>query len=170
MKTNITLKPLVAALMLTSVTATHAEIESVNSIQPMPEQIKQAINSNDLVLAVGIFDPKHESLNFQNRGLNQIASQNYGIVQFEAGKHDFEWLAKHDFKVIQSFSNHAYVVNWSRANQALLQQHPDIRWYGNYQSGFKVSPNLWEGQRASLSSYPMIYKPCWKKPALLCQS
>ena len=155
MKTNLKLKPLVAALMLTSITATQAEIESVSSTQPIPEQIKQAINSNDLVLAVGIFDPKHQSLDFHNRGISQVASQNYGIVQFEAGKSDFQWLEKHQFKVIQSFSNHAYVVNWSRANQAKLQQHPNIRWFGHYQSGYKVSPKLWENQRASLSSYPI---------------
>ncbi len=157
MNKKINLKPLVAAIMLSTTTA-HAELQTLYAAQPNPVQIKQAINSYDLILAAGIFDPKEQSLDFQHSGITNSASQHYGIVQFTAGNSDATWLKKHGFQVMQSFSNHAYLVNWQQADQGLLALNADIRWYGPFLSGYKVSPKLWLNNRTALSSYTLSVK------------
>lgn len=158
MKQKFTLKPLVAALMIGSLSGAHANQQVLSSAQPEVNQIKQAVNSNALILATGIFDPKEQSLSFAANGINNKASAHYGIVQFEPGKHDTSWLQQNGFVVLQSFSNNAYVVNWSQADSTKLNNNSNIRWYGAYQTGYKVSPNLWQNQRAALSSYPITVR------------
>ncbi len=155
MKQKFTLKPLAGALMLGSIYAAQAQIEAIQQHQPTDVQINQSINSNDLILAVGIFDPKHQQLQFQNSGISSSPSRDYGIVQFHAGHSDFKWLQANGFDVIQSFSNHAYLVNWRGIDPSKLQQNEQIRWSGPFLSSYKVSPNLWQNNRAALTSYDL---------------
>ncbi len=155
MKKRFTLKPLTGALMLSSVYTAQAQIEAVTQHRPTDAQINQSINSNELILAVGVFDPKHQQLQFQNNGITNLASRHYGIVQFHAGKSDFRWLQDNGFLVIQSFSNHAFLVNWRDANRDILQQNNQVRWSGPFMSGYKISPNLWQSNRAALTSYEL---------------
>lgn len=150
------LKPLVAATMLFTGSAVIANLPTLASQQPDPQSIKQAINNNQLILSTGIFDPKNQALNFQAVGIESIASKNYGIVQFNMGKANANWLKKQGFKVIQSLPSNSFVVNWNNKNQSLLANNSDIRWHGPFQSGFKVSPSLWQQNRASLTSYTLV--------------
>ncbi|MGJ8663061.1 MAG: S8 family serine peptidase [Marinicella sp.] len=155
MKNKLTLKPLVAALMLSSTAVVLADLESINQHQPNSEQIKQALNSNQLILAGGIFDPLHQTINFQSSGINNHESKLYGIVQFHPGKSNFQWLQKQGLQVIQSFSNHAFLVKWNNSDKQLLTQNSDIRWIGPFTSGYKVSPNLWQNNRAALTTFEL---------------
>ncbi|WP_179952288.1 S8 family serine peptidase [Marinicella rhabdoformis] len=150
------LKPLVAATMLFTGSATLANLPTLASQQPDPQSIKQAINNNQLILATGIFDPKNQALNFQAVGLESIASKNYGIVQFNIGKANAQWLKQQGFEVIQSLPSNAFVVNWKNKDQNVLSANSDIRWHGAFQSGYKVSPSLWQQNRASLTSYTLV--------------
>lgn len=113
-------------------------------------EIKSAVSdSNNLILATGSFDPKYDNLDFSASGITNIPLNKYGIVQFINKKADFNWLNDNGFSVVQFFPNNAYVVNWQNADKNLLTQNQSIRWYGAYQSGFKVSPNLWSANRSN---------------------
>ena len=131
-----------------------ANAEQVVATKQSAESVKNALsNQNNLILAVGAFDPKFDQLDFSNTGLSNLSLNNYGIVQFNDRKADFNWLQKKGFKVLQSLSHNAYVVDWRNSDKSLLDQNNNIRWYGAYQSGFKVSPDLWDSQRAGQSVY-----------------
>lgn len=145
-------------MILASASSTHASTETVGQHQPNHSQIKAAVNSNQLILAVGIFDPKFQSISTHSDGSHAIASQDYGIIQFENGKADYKWLQKQGFDVIQSLSNNAYVVNWKNVEKTLLERNDSIRWHGPYLSNFKIAPNLWQNQRSALSSYEISVK------------
>ena len=131
-----------------------ANAEQVVATKQSAESVKNALsNQNNLILAVGVFDPKFDQLDFSNTGLSNLSLNNYGIVQFNDRKADFNWLQKKGFRVLQSLSHNAYVVDWRNSDKSLLDQNNNIRWYGAYQSGFKVSPDLWDSQRAGQSVY-----------------
>lgn len=117
-------------------------------------EIKSSVSdSNNLVLATGSFDPKYDSLDFSETGMSNVSMNKYGIVQFENKKSDFKWLEDHGFTVVQSMPNNSYVVNWQNSDKSLLNQNPNIRWHGAYQSGFKISPDLWDGNRSAQLKY-----------------
>ncbi|TDR22488.1 S8 family serine peptidase [Marinicella litoralis] len=152
------LKPLASAILLSSFSATYAEPNIIQQHQPSTEQIKQAINGNQLILSVGVFDPLTESLDFQQSGIAALPSQHYGLVQFQPGHANFEWLNKNGFKVLQSMSNNAYLVNWKDQDKTLLSQNNNIRWYGDFMSSYKISPNLWQANRSALTSFDIVVK------------
>ena len=136
---------LILFYMLTSPLVFSSNIEAKKS---SPLEIKSALNnSNNLILATGIFDPKYDSLDFSAQNLVDTTLFNYGIVQFENLAADYDWLNEQGFNVVQSLSGNAYLVNWSHADKHLLEQNPNIRWFGPYKSGYKVSPLLWKSNR-----------------------
>lgn len=150
------LKPLTAALLLITGSQGFAVTQvAIQSHQPTPSVIKQSLTENLLILSTGAFDPKNQALNFQAVGINSIASSDYGIVQFESGKADAKWLKSQGFRVIQSLPTHAFLVNWQQQSRDNLSKNKDIRWHGPFQSGFKISPNLWQSNRAALISYTL---------------
>lgn len=150
------LKPLTAAIMLAAGTPTVANLPTVDSQQPTINHIKEAINSNQLILSTGIFDPKNQALNFQAVGVDSVASNDYGIIQFHSGKANASWLKKQGFEVIQSLPSNAFVVNWKNQNKNTLNSNHDIRWHGPFQSGYKISPNLWQQNRSALTSHTLV--------------
>ena len=121
-----------------------------------PELVKNAIvNKNMLILATGSFDPLDQVLTFSEANIENLASQRYGIVQFEDKASDYQWLQNKGFDVIQNLSNNAYLVNWSNSDKSLLDSNQNIRWYGAFQSGYKVSPNLWIQNRQVNPNYQL---------------
>ncbi|MCF6319047.1 MAG: S8 family serine peptidase, partial [Proteobacteria bacterium] len=121
-----------------------------------PVLIKSALtNTNMLILATGSFDPKNQELNFSEVNVSNQASLRYGIVQFEDRAADFQWLQNKGFDVIQNLPNNAYLVNWSSQDKSLLDTNQKIRWYGAFQSGYKVSPNLWIQNRQVQATYQL---------------
>ena len=135
-------------------TGLHAE--NIKASIQSPLSIKSAVaNSNQLILATGVFDPKNQELNFLDTNINNISSEKYGIIQFEDKQSDFEWLNKNGFQVIQSISNNAFLVNWLNSDKSILADNKDIRWHGAFQSGYKVSPNLWANNRQNTALYQL---------------
>ncbi len=147
------LKPLVAAIIVCNTAS--ADLPLITSHTPTTKQIKEAINDNSLILATGIFDPKNEQLNFQTQGIVAHPAKHYGIIQFDQGAVQPDWLTAHGFSIIQHLKNNAFVVNWQKTDHSLLTKNNNIRWFGPYQSGFKVSPNLWKTHRTVQSEYPI---------------
>jgi hypothetical protein len=132
----------------------------IPAYQPSPSTIKKSLNQpigeNLLMLATGSFDPLSQRLSFNKVGINNTQSNRYGIVQFYSGKADFHWLNAQGFVVIQNLPQNAYLVNWSSANKALLNKNKNIRWYGAYQTGYKISPQLWAQNRSIQTSYQLV--------------
>jgi hypothetical protein len=128
------------------------QAKKIQAFHPNSVQINKASQKQDLVLSVGIFDPKFEQLDFASKAINSVASSRYGIVQFTE-KASYHWLNENGFKVIQSLSNNAYVVNWQQAKRSLLLSNKNIRWFDSYQSGFKISPKLWNQNRKNQIYY-----------------
>ena len=121
-----------------------------------PNSIKQTLNNpNDLILATGTFDPKTQALDFSRANISNNNSQRYGIVQFWQHKANYKWLQKHGFKVLQNLPNNAYVINWLNQDKKQLTQNKDIRWFGAFQTGYKVSPDLWSSNRQNTPTYQL---------------
>ncbi len=149
-------KTLLSACGLLLLASTNLTAEPINASTQSPLTIKNAVTDNDkLILATGIFDPKNQELDFSETSINTVASNRYGIVQFYDTKANFKWLQSTGLKVIQNLSNNAYVVNWAGQDKSVLDNNSDIRWYGPFQSGYKVSPNLWPENRPTQPFYQL---------------
>ncbi len=139
---------------------THADDgQKVNAFKPEPDDIRASANSAQLRLATGIFDPLNESLDFSATFINEHSSEQYGIVQFQAGKASAAALQNLGLTVLQYMPNDAYVVRWDNAKRAQLNGLGDVRWHGPYQAGFKVSPTLWSGSSLARSEHLLSVIP-----------
>lgn len=107
--------------------------------------IKQASHStaNQLVLAVGSFDPIYESLDFSQSKILSKKSSKYTIIQFKEGKADSIWLQNQGIEVLSYLPNNAFVIKSDEKNDKLLAKNSNIRWQGPYLSNYKISPDLW---------------------------
>jgi hypothetical protein len=139
-----------------SYVSTKVQAENIKAINQTPLSIKAAItDTNKLILASGTFDPKIQKLDFSKTQFSTTDSQKYGIVQFYDKKSNFKWLQASGFQVIQNLTHNAYVVNWQDSDKKKLQLNNDIRWFGAFQSGFKISPNLFIANRKMQSNYQL---------------
>ena len=130
--------------------------ENIQAVKQSPLSIKAALtNTNQLILASGTFDPAAQQLDFSNTGVTNVNSQKYGIVQFSDKKSDFHWLKANGFPVIQNLTHNAFIVNWQNSDKDKLQLNNNIRWFGAFQSGYKISPDLWTVNRTVQSSYQL---------------
>jgi fibronectin type 3 domain-containing protein len=131
-----------------------AEITQKKLIEAGKPSVKQASKStnNQLVLAVGSFDPLIEQLNFNKSSIPNIASSKYKIVQFETNKTDPQWLRSQGIKIVSYLPNNAYVIVDNKVNHAILDNNPAIRWQGKYLSNYKISPKLWGSQLKNFNS------------------
>ncbi len=150
---NTILKGVSVALLLAGSTAF---ANTINASIQTPSSVKQAASAPDkLVLATGIFDPTIQQLDFSSTSINNSSSSRYGIVQFFDKKTDYNWLETHGFVVISNLPNNAFLVNWSNQDKNKLSSNQNIRWYGAFQSGYKVSPRLWAANRSTQNSYAL---------------
>ena len=130
--------------------------DKINASSQSPATIKQAIvDGNKLILTTGIFDPTIQELDFTNTSINSINSNRYGIVQFFDKKADFKWLELNGFVVISNLPSNAFLINWQNQDKSKLSNNQSIRWFGDFQSGYKVSPSLWSANRPSQSVYSL---------------
>ena len=121
-----------------------------------PTTIKQALaDSNKLILTTGIFDPSVQELDFASTNINSVSSNRYGIIQFFDKKTDYKWLQSQGFTVLSNLPNNAFLVNWSNQDKNKLTDNQSIRWFGAFQTGYKISPNLWTINRPSQSTYSL---------------
>ena len=133
---------------------TNASESNVKASKLNSDSIKlSAKNESLLMLATGTFDPLSQRLNFVDTNINNAASNKYGIIQFSAKKSNYKWLQVNGFDVLQNIPNNAFLVNWSTSDKNLLSNNKDIRWFGAFQSGYKVSPRLWLQNRNNNSSF-----------------
>ncbi len=150
---NNFLKYTIIALVLASFASW---ADKITARAQSPSTIKQALtDSNKLILTTGIFDPLTQELDFASTAIHSGNSNRYGIVQFYDKKTDFKWLEAKGFKVLSNLPNNAFLVNWSNQDKSTLENHQTIRWFGAFQTGYKVSPNLWAANRPSQSTYTL---------------
>ncbi len=151
MRKNLIKKTLLSTLIGISLSS-HAAISQKYNIPAKKPNTLQAskTSGNQLALAVGIFDPLEEKLDFSKSKTPVIESSKYSIVQFFDGKADSEWLRRKGIKVVSYLPNNAYIVINSDNMPALLKSNNDIRWQGSYLSSYKVSPELWNNKQKSL--------------------
>ncbi|MCF6318976.1 MAG: hypothetical protein L3J83_06820 [Proteobacteria bacterium] len=137
----------------------HADIglsdkDIIKAGKPTIHQASQS-TSNQLVLAVGSFDPLYETLDFSQSKLALKETSSYTIIQFKDGKADSSWLRKNGIQVVSYLPNNAFVVVSDRKIDSLLNSKNDIRWAGNYLSSYKVSPSLWSNNLKRLKKYDL---------------
>ena len=79
-----------------------AEVNQKQWIKAGHPSVEQASKSTDnqLVLAVGSFDPVNQELNFNKSLFTNTESSRYSIVQFESGKTDSLWLRNQGIKIV----------------------------------------------------------------------
>lgn len=147
------LKPLIATMGLVLAQGSQLHAASIPSEKPSAEQIRTALNGQQLIFKSGIFDPMSDQVSFAHLGINNVQSSHYGIVQFNKNKADYRWLNQQGFNVIQPIKNDAFIVNWQNADKKRLADNSTIRWYGPMQSGFKISPHLWPQNRSVQSDH-----------------
>jgi PKD repeat protein len=159
------MKRLVAALSFSLLTvapafASAAPGRQVTPHQPTTEEVlAQPRDGTRLLLQAGLYDPTKESLDFAAVGLPRARdletlpaksgpSVDYAIVQFRPGQHRAaEECARLGVELFGYFPDNAFVVRLDAAARARLAGQPYVRWIGDYEPGFKVSPRLWPGTR-----------------------
>ena len=147
-------KAVIIAMAFVSSQVSSTEIQA---FKQTAQTVKQSLsNPNNLILATGSFNPKQQELDFSSKGIAAISSQNYGIVQFNAKKSDYNWLQKNGFQVLQSMPKNAFVVQWNHANKDRLSTNKNIRWFGAYQAGYKISPQLWQENRKNPKHFQLL--------------
>jgi hypothetical protein len=128
---------------------------SIEAGRPSIAQASQS-TANQLVLAVGAFDPIDESLNFNKSNLPYTESPKYSIVQFKEGKADSNWLKKNGITVVSYIPNNAFVVVSNDKNNKILAKNKSIRWQGKFLSTYKISPSLWSSNLKRQNKYNLV--------------
>ncbi|MCM2316452.1 MAG: S8 family serine peptidase, partial [Thermoanaerobaculia bacterium] len=146
------------SLSLSSAFATNEPARALIPHQPTTDEVlAQPRDGTRLLLQSGVFDPTRERLDFAAvglsgaRGLEESSTppaptSEFAIVQFQPGHQltdsERERLGVQFFGY---FPDNAFLVRLDAAARARLAEHPDVRWIGDYEPGFKVSPRLWPG-------------------------
>ncbi len=115
---------------------------TVEALYPSIEQASKS-TPNQLVLAVGTFDPLDEKLNFNKSKIPNKESSKYSIVQFNAGKADSQWLIDNGITVLSYMPNNAFVIIANNNSKNKLATNKHVRWQGPYLSNYRISPELW---------------------------
>lgn len=131
-----------------------AEKILIEAGKPNIEEASQSTD-NQLVLAVGAFDPLTERLDFSKIMVSDTKSSKYKIVQFFAGKADSQWLRKQGIKIVSYMPNNAFIVVSDSKTNLVLDNQPKIRWHGPYLSAYKISSNLWKNSLKIQNSYDL---------------
>ncbi len=104
-------------------------------------------HGSHLRLQAGDFDPVQSAPPFPTELRGQVgpAEEDYYIVQFE-GSVLPEWresLEQLGAELQGYLADHAYVVRMSRSLASDIRHLPQVRWVGWYETGYRVSPGLW---------------------------
>ncbi len=101
-----------------------------------------------LVLAGGAFDPVAERLDGERLGFPRARSGRYGVVQFESaeamGQTDLRALGA---EVLGYLPHRAWIVRWSPEGRQAVVRLSGVRWAGDFEPIWKVSPELYPGAR-----------------------
>ncbi|CAM2065017.1 S8 family serine peptidase [Sulfidibacter corallicola] len=125
--------------------------DRARAVPPTPPDANSAARlsqDGDLVVMRGAaFDPVTEQPDFSARGLPNITSTRYGLVQLAANRPDgLKELRALGVRVFGYLPHRTYQIALTPAMRATLEAHPAVRWVGPYRSGYKVDPALWPGQ------------------------
>lgn len=149
------LTPLVASLLTLSILAADAPRERIIPRPPASEDLLSIPRDGSrLLLQSGVFDPTRERLDFEAVGLPKVRTQGktsgtaYAIVQLQPGQRDARAaLERLGVDLLGYLPDHAYQVRLDAATRTRLAGLPFVRWIGDYEPGFKVSPRLWPGTK-----------------------
>lgn len=104
-------------------------------------------NPNLLVFQFGAFDPTQGLPDFSREGFPNESCGAYGVVQFHGNPQDrISDFAEMGVDVVGYLPHHAFVVKWTPVGREALERDPELRWTGDYQPAWKVSPSLWPGR------------------------
>lgn len=121
---------------------------------PNVSKIKSAPD-NQLLLAVGSFDPLYEELDFTSTKILTKPSARYKIIQFHSGHADSEWLVKQGVKVLSYLPNNAFIIADNKYSKN-LESNKNVRWQGYYLSNYKIHPDLWESHIKHKVKYKLM--------------
>lgn len=130
-------------------------------LKPRPPAAEEILASprdgSRLLLQAGVFDPTRESLDFEAVGLPRLRvlekgaaapAARYAIVQFEPGMMPArDELAGLGVEPMGYLPDNAFQVRLDAASRERLEARADVRWIGDYDPGYKVSPRLWPGTK-----------------------
>ncbi len=95
-----------------------------------------------IVLRGMAFDPVEKAANARASNPDALASR-HGLVQFrDAAAIDRELLQAAGARIIEYVPHNAYLVRWDAAARARLAAHPSIRFAGDYEPEYRISPTL----------------------------
>jgi hypothetical protein len=138
-------KKTILSIMIGTTIQVQAESADKYVLTAGTPSIKQASQStaNQLVLAVGSFDPLNETLDFSQSKIISKNNSKYSIVQFEAGKADSQWLQNQGIEVLSYLPNNAFIIKSDKNTKTSLVKNSSVRWQGPYLPQYKISPELW---------------------------
>lgn len=96
-----------------------------------------------LVLAAGAFDPLVERLDGESLGFPRARPGRYGVVQFRSSKDQAEAdLSALGAEVVGYLPHNAWIVRWSPEGRRQVGRLAGVRWSGEFEPVWKVSPDL----------------------------
>ena len=125
------------------------QVRSVQPKQLTPAQIGTSAGDGRLLfLQPAVFDPLAERPDFAGKGIQprnaKIGFSPYALVQFHQGSLAAkESLEAEGVEFVGYIPENAYQVRLSPRQRERLESHPAVRWIGDYEPAWKVSPRLW---------------------------
>lgn len=140
----------VVALCTSLVSASELRLRKV-SLEPLaPSELAARHDGRHLFVQGTAFDPTLERPDFGALGLPRIVNNEYAIVQFRAGqlaaKQELEKLG---VEFLSYLPDNAYQVKMSPAGRRQVSASSAVRWVGEYEAGYKVSPRLLDAKDRS---------------------
>ncbi|MFK7955477.1 MAG: S8 family serine peptidase [Lysobacterales bacterium] len=107
-----------------------------------------APTDNQLILRAGRFDPASESLKTSAKLAAPSGWTRFGIVQFNSAQAtDAAVIDAAGATVLEYIPNNAFLVRWDAESRQTLESHKAVRFVGNWNPAYKVSPTLWRETR-----------------------
>jgi|GEM_PF-300548 len=116
-------------------------------------------DGSHLFLQAGIFDPQREQLDFASVGFRQAplarseakvatSRPQYAIIQFQPGQQSSRReLESLGVQFLGYLPDNAFQVRLDASTRRLIKSQSFIRWVGDLEPGYKVSPQLWPGTK-----------------------
>lgn len=111
-------------------------------------------DDNMLVFPSGVIDPRDQRLSAPAYSLQPPHGDRYGLVQMhDVRAGTLDRLRGLGVEVLAYQPNNAYIVAWSPRLRQRLQQHPDVRWAGEFSAEMKIAPPLLDPATAPVRSF-----------------
>ncbi|HVT03125.1 MAG TPA: S8 family serine peptidase, partial [Thermoanaerobaculia bacterium] len=148
------------ALSATAASAAEARLKTVAPHGPSANEVLAGSHDGSkLYLQAGIFDPTGERLDFESVGLGRrpllkidakstSSSVAYAIIQFQPGQQRARGeLERLGVEFLGYLPDNAFQVRLNSSTRRLIAGQSFIRWVGDFEPGYKISPKLWPGSK-----------------------